>query len=167
MRAPPNFKTAAPAGPRRMNYPRTRSALMAAVRAAVAGLALGGAAAGCCPPDRPETAPEHDSVPADRDLNARVAAALGGNAELAATYAAFYRLLAERLRAGADDSAGAFAAVAGRAADLLKLPGDLSGPAGDELGGVLNPPSRFTPARRDAAAAAFDRLADACERTFR
>ena len=148
-------------------HSRTRSALAAAARAAVAGLALGGAAAGCCPPpDRPEPEPEHHSAPADGDLDARVAAALGGDADLAATYAAFYRLLAERLRAGTDDSAGEFAAVAGRAAELLKLPGTLAGPAGDVLGGALNPPSRFTPARRDAAAAAFDRLADACERTF-
>ena len=145
--------------------PRWEPLLAAAIAGATA------AAAGCfVPPDqnRPDQSrPDAPAPDAPADLDARVAAALGGDRELAASYAAFYRLLADRLRAGADDSAAAFAAVAGRAARILGLPGKLSGPAGDALGPALNPPSRLTPARRDAAAAALDRLADACERVFR
>ena len=142
----------------------------------LAGALLGAAAAsaGCFAPPPDPDAPVPDA-PADGEitpedpaagLDARVAAALGGDRELAATYAAFYRLLADRLRAGTDDSAAAFAAVAGRAARMLELPGALAGPAGDALDGSLNPPARFTPARRAAAATAFDRLADACERSL-
>ena len=152
---------------RLLGTPAARAALAAGL------LAAGASAAGCfAPPDAPRPEPDAPAVPDDGDtspaaLRARVAAALGGDRELAATYAAFYRLLADRLRAGTDAAAADFAAVAGRAARLLALPGRLSGPAGDRLGGVLNPPGRFTPDRRAKAAAAFDALADACEGALR
>ena len=125
-------------------------------------LAATATAAGCfAPPDAPEPAVPA-VAPVDADLHARVAAALGGDRELAATYAAFYTLLAERIDAGTDETVGQFAAVAGRAAEILNLPGKLAGPAGDLLGDVLNPPGAFAPGRREKAAAAFRALAAAC-----
>ena len=134
----------------------SRAALLSA-----ALLTLCPAAAGCfAPPPPPPPPPAVE--PADADLSARVAAALDGDADAARLYAAFYRLLADRTAAGADATTADLAAVAGRAADLLALPGKLSDVVGEELDPVLNPPGPLTPDRRAAAVAAFARLADAC-----
>ena len=141
-----------------MTRPSLRNALLGGV------LSLcGPAAVGCFAP--PPPAPAVD--PADADLSARVAAALGGDADAARLYAAFYRLIADRLAAGDWATTGDLAATAGRAADLLALPGRLSAVVAEELDPVLNPSGPLTPDRRAAAANAFVRLADACEGAVR
>ncbi|QDT15250.1 hypothetical protein [Alienimonas californiensis] len=130
----------------------------------VAAFLLSAAVAGCFAPPTP-AGPAVD--PADNALHDRVAAALPGDADAARLYAAFYHLIAERLTAGEWETTGELAAVAGRAAALLGLPGKLSAVVEDELDPVLNPPGPLTGARRTNAAAAFARLADACGEAVR
>lgn len=130
----------------------------------VAAFLLTAAVAGCFAPPTP-AGPAVD--PSDNALHGRVAAALQGDGDAARLYAAFYQLIAERLTAGEWETTGELAAVAGRAAALLGLPGKLSAIVEDELDPVLNPPGPLTGERRTAAAAAFARLADACGEAVR
>ena len=136
---------------------RTRAAALAG-----AILLFGPAVAGCFAPPAPAPPVVDPGTPADANLRARVAAALDGNADAARRYAAFYRLIADRLSAGEWERTTELAAVAGRAADLLDLPGRLAAVVTEELDPVLNPPGPLSGERRTHAAAAFARLADAC-----
>ena len=145
-----------------MNRASLRTALLTA-----AALTLWPVLAGCFAPPAPPPPVVDPAEPSDARFNARVATALGGDAESARQYAAFYRLLADRLAAGDFDGGTDLAAVAGRAAELLALPGRLSGIVAEELDPILNPPGPLSPERRVAAASAFDRLADACEEAVR
>ncbi|NNJ27527.1 hypothetical protein [Alienimonas chondri] len=141
-----------------------------AVLLAAAAFALSAAVAGCfSPPQSVEPPPVVDPTvdPADADLHARIAAALAGDADAARLYAAFYRLIADRLEAGDWNTTSDLAALAGRAAALLELPGRLSAVVAEELDPVLNPPGPLTDERRTRAAAAFARLADACGEAVR
>ncbi|MFH5804805.1 hypothetical protein [Alienimonas sp. DA493] len=141
-----------------MTSPRLRTAALT-----LAAFLLTASVAGCFTPPTPP--PPAD--PADAGLHADVAAALHGDADAARLYAAFYRLVSDRLSAGEWESTAELAAVAGRAAALLELPGRLSAVVADELAPVLNPPGPLTGARRTDAAAAFARLADACGEAVR
>ena len=145
-----------------MNRLTLRTALLTA-----AALTLWPTLAGCFAPPAPPPPVVDPAEPSDAALNARVAAALGDDVESARQYAAFYRLLADRLAAGDYETGRDLAAVAGRAAELMALPGRLSGIVSDELDPILNPPGSLSPERRVAAADILNRLANACEEASR
>jgi hypothetical protein len=112
--------------------------------------------AGCFPPLPAKPQVEDDA------LVQRVRVALAGHENAAATYAGLYAVLAERLESDAYATTNEAAEVAGRAADILNVPGVLEDVVSDELDPLLGTPGPLTPDMRTNAARRLRALSDAC-----
>jgi hypothetical protein len=100
-------------------------------------------------------------APSDQ-LAATVRKALRENADDALTYAGLYTVLASRLDAGAYSTTSEAAAVAGRAADILQVPGVLREIVNDKLNPLLGTPQPLTPELRKQSSDVLRKLAAAC-----
>lgn len=119
--------------------------------------------AGCfAVPPQPGPAPAPDG-----SLANRVRVALAGRKEDALTYAGLYALLADRFDARADATTAEAAAVAGRAADLLAVPGLLKEVVNAELNPLLGKPQPVTPELAAQASAKLRGLSAACREAAR
>ncbi len=101
------------------------------------------------------------------ELAAKVREALREKPQDAAIYAGLYAVLASRLEAGAYSTTPEAAAVAGRAADILQVPGVLKEIVNEELNPLLGKPQPLTPKLRAQASGALRKLAAACEEAAR
>ncbi len=116
--------------------------------------------AGCFQvPKGPDGKPEPSS-----ELARKVETALAGRADDALLYAGFYSVLADRFEANAYATTNDAAAVAGRTADILAVPGLLKGIVNDELNPLIGKPQPLTPELAATAAAKLRELSLACRR---
>ena len=135
--------------------------LVGFVGTALAGVVLGFVLGIYC--DRP---PE-TRHPAAKNLTRQVAQALNGDERAAGQYAAFYNLLADRFEADAYETTTRAAQVAGRAAEILQLPGYLKEIVGKELNPHLGTPGPLSAQQSEAAAKSLRELANACQAAAR
>ena len=112
--------------------------------------------------DAPKPAPTGDAA-----LVERVGAALDGRPDDALTYAGLYAVLADRFEKREYESTGEAAAVAGRAAEILEVPGLLNEVVSAELNPLLGKPSPVTPELAAKAAAKLRALSSACREAAR
>lgn len=113
----------------------------------------------------PDASPPPHPVPSD--LSERVSTALAGHEDAALKYAGLYAVLADRFEAGAYETTSEAAAVAGRAADVVGLPGVLKEVVDDELNPLLGTPQAVTPELAVEAAARLRALSAACREVAR
>lgn len=113
-------------------------------------------------PPAPRPAPSPDG-----GLTPRVCAALDGHKEDALAYAGLYAVLADRFEKREYETTAEAAAVAGRAADILAVPGLLKQIVNDELNPLLGKPQAVTPELARAAAAKLRALSAACREVAR
>jgi hypothetical protein len=120
--------------------------------------------AGCfeLPPDNavPRPAPANE-------LARKVQKALHERPEDALAYAGLYSVLADRFEAGAYSTTSEAAAVAGRAAEILRIPGLLKSIVNDKLNPLLGKPQPLTPELREQASKSLRELAAACKEAAR
>ena len=114
------------------------------------------------PAPSPEPRPSPDAA-----LSERVRTALDGREEDALAYAGLYAVLADRFEAGHYETTAEAAAVAGRAADILAVPGVLKEIVNDELNPLLGKPQPITPDLAAKAAATLRDLSSACREAAR
>jgi hypothetical protein len=115
--------------------------------------------AGCFQlPDRND-----DAAPVpSRNVSQAVRTALAGRPDDALTYAGLYEVLADRLEANVYPTTTEAAQVAGRAADILRVPGSLKQVVNDELIPLIGKPQPLTPELCAKAAAKLRALSAAC-----
>lgn len=101
------------------------------------------------------------------ELDARVREALREQPQAAITYAGLYAVLAARFEAGAYSTTSEAAAVAGRAADILEVPGLLTEIVNDELNPLLGKSQPLTPELRAQASDRLRALSTACREAAR
>jgi hypothetical protein len=101
------------------------------------------------------------------ELNVKVREALRENPQAAMTYAGLYAILAARFEAGAYSTTSEATAVAGRAADILQVPGLLKEIVNDELNPLLGKPQTLTPELRARASERLRALSTACREAAR
>jgi len=112
----------------------------------------------------PEVAPEPKP---DAALSARVRTALDGHTDDALAYAGLYAVLADRFDRKSYATTSEAAGVAGRAADVLAVPGLLKQVVDDELNPLLGKPQPVTPELAAQAAAKLRALSAACREAAR
>ena len=122
-------------------------------------------AAGCFQvpsPDVPKPGPARDVA-----LEDRVRTALVGRPDEALTYAGLYAVLTDRFEKREYETTAEAAAVAGRAAEILAVPGLLKEVVNDELNPLLGKPGPVTPELAAKAAAKLRALSTACREAAR
>jgi hypothetical protein len=121
--------------------------------------------AGCFQvPSPPDASPAPSP---DAGLKQRVYSALNGRKQDALAYAGLYAVLADRFEKREYDTTAEAAAVAGRAADILAVPGVLKQVVNDELNPLLGKPQPVTPELAAQAAAKLRNLSIACREAAR
>src|SRR5690606_10290125 len=105
--------------------------------------------------------------PADPDLTSRVKVALRERPDDALLYAGLYAALADRFAQQRDATTTEAAAIAGRAADLVDVPGVLTAIVDDELTPLLGKPQPITPELAEQASAKLRDLSNACREAAR
>lgn len=103
----------------------------------------------------------------DAALAQRVRTALDGHPEDALAYAGLYAVLADRFERKTYATTSEAAAVAGRAADILAVPGLLKQIVDDELNPLLGKPQPVTPDLAAGAATKLRALSAACREAAR
>lgn len=110
--------------------------------------------------------PDQDSH-VTTSLARKVETALRGRTDDALTYAGFYANFADRLEARSYATTTEAAAIAGRTADILAVPGLLKEIVNDELNPLIGTPQPLTPELASQAAEKLRELSRACRRAAR
>lgn len=113
----------------------------------------------------PEASPE--PTPSSGDLGKRVRVAFAGHEHEALKYAGLYAVLADRIDGKQYATTSEAAAIAGRAADILRVPGVLKEIVNDELNPLLGKPQPLTPELSSKASEKLRSLAAACKEAAR
>lgn len=120
--------------------------------------------AGCF--ELPHSTPSPRPEPSDQ-LTQRVQVALKDHPTDAFTYAGLYAVLADQIAANHYQSTSEAAAVAGRAAEILQVPGVLREVVDDELNPLLGTSQPLTPELCEKASAKLHSLSIACKEAAR